>query len=136
VNAHPDIAGGAMLQSRRQLLTIVAGVAGVLAAEPVLGSVLAVQHAPQPIPSPNAPNQNFPPGLDGPDQRPGADNKSLDPKTREEITMDIQKLYDLASELKEQAAKADLNVMLPVTVVKKAQQIEKLAKKIRELSKG
>jgi hypothetical protein len=42
----------------------------------------------------------------------------------------------LASELKEQAAKADLNVTLPVTVVEKAQQIEKLAKKIRELSKG
>jgi hypothetical protein len=42
----------------------------------------------------------------------------------------------LASELKEQAGKADLNVTLPVTVVKKAQQIEKLAKKIRELSKG
>jgi hypothetical protein len=104
--------------------------------ESLLCSPLPAQHTPQPIPSPNAPNPNFPPGLDGPDQKPGADNKSIDPKTREEITTDIQKLYDLASELKEQAGKADLNVTLSVSVVKKAQQIEKLAKKIRELSKG
>ena len=125
-----------MLQSRRQLLTIVAGVAGVLAAAPVLGSALAVQHSPQPIPSPNAPNQNFPPGLDGPDQRPSSDKKSIDPKKQEEIKTDIQKLYELASELREQAGKADLNSTLPVSVVKKAQQIEKLAKQIKELSKG
>jgi hypothetical protein len=125
-----------MPPSRRRLFTILAGAAGVLATESILCSALPAQRSPQPIPSPNAPNQNFPPGLDGPDQKPGADNKSVDPKTREEITTDIQKLYDLASELKEQAGKADLNVTLPVTVVKKAQQIEKLAKKIRELSRG
>jgi hypothetical protein len=125
-----------MPPSRRRLFTILAGAAGVLATESLLCSALPAQHTPQPIPSPNAPNPNFPPGLDGPDQKPGADNKSIDPKTREEITTDIQKLYDLASELKEQAGKADLNVTLPISVVKKAQQIEKLAKKIRELSKG
>jgi hypothetical protein len=125
-----------MPPSRRRLFTILAGAAGVLATESLLGSALPAQRSPQPIPSPNAPNPNFPPGLDGPDQKPGADNKSLDPKTREEITTDIQKLYDLASELKEQAAKTDMNVTLPVSVVKKAQQIEKLAKKIKELSKG
>ncbi len=125
-----------MPPSRRRLFTILAGAAGVLATESLLSSALPAQHTPQPIPSPNAPNQNFPPGLDGPDQKPGADNKSIDPKTREEITTDIQKLYELASELKEQVGKSDMNVTLPVSVVKKAQQIEKLAKKIRELSKG
>ncbi len=125
-----------MLPSRRRLFTILAGAAGVLATESLLCPVLSAQFAPQPIPSPHAPNQNFPPGLDGPDQRPGSDNKSVDPKIREEIKADIEKLYELASELREQAGKSDLNVTLPVAVVKKAQQIEKLARKIKDLSKG
>jgi hypothetical protein len=125
-----------MPSSRRGLLTTLAGAVGVLATESLLGSALPVQHAPQPIPSPNAPNQNFPPGLDGPDQKPGTDNKKIDPKTQEEIRTDVEKLYELASELREQAGKANLNATLPMSVVKNAQQIEKLAKKIKELSKG
>jgi len=124
-----------MLPSRRRLFTILAGAAGVLATESLLCSAMP-QRTPQPIPSPNAPNQNFPPGLDGPDQKSGTDNKKIDPKTQEEIRTDIEKLYELASELKEQAGKANLNVTLPMSVVKNAQQIEKLAKKIKELSKG
>ena len=125
-----------MPSSRRHLFTILAGAAGILATESLLSSASPAQHTPQPIPSPNAPNQNFPPGLDGPDQKTHPDNKSIDPKTGEQIRSDIQKLYELASELREQAGKADLNVTLPMSVVKTAQQIEKLAKKIKELSKG
>ena len=56
-----------MLPSRRRLFTILAGAAGVLATESLLCSALHAQFSPQPIPSPHAPNQNFPPGLDGPD---------------------------------------------------------------------
>jgi hypothetical protein len=136
-NLHPCISGGAMVQSRRHLLTIFVGAAGVLAAKPLLLSGLPLQsHTPQPIPSPNAPNQNFPPGLDGPDNAPRSDQKTVDPKKQQEIRTDIQKLYELASELKDQTEKADLNATLPVSMVKKAQQIEKLAKQIKELSKG
>lgn len=123
-----------MPQSRRQLLTMLAGAAGVIAVEPIL--VSALQRSPQPIPSPNAPNPNFPPGLDGPDNKPQSDHKQVDPKRQEEIKSDIQKLFELASELKDQSDKADLNSTLPVTVVRRAQEIEKLAKKIKDLSKG
>src|SRR5437868_14556348 len=53
-----------MLKSRRNLLKSVAGTAGTLAAAPWMYA--AFQH-PQPMPSPNAPNnQNFPGGLNGP----------------------------------------------------------------------
>jgi hypothetical protein len=123
-----------MPESRRHLLTLFAGAAGVIAAQPLLLS--AQSHTPQPIPSPNAPNQNFPPGLDGPDNKPASDHKTIDPQTQQEIKTDIQKLYELASTLKDQAGKADLNSTLPVSVVKEAQEIEKLAKKIKQLSKG
>ncbi len=120
-----------MPQSRRQLLTLFAG---VIAVEPVLAA--ALQRSPQPIPSPNAPNPNFPPGLDGPDNKPQPDHKQIDPRRQEEIKSDIQRLFQLASELKDQTERADLNSTLPVTVVKRAQEIEKLAKKIKDLSKG
>jgi hypothetical protein len=130
---HPT-SGGAMPQSRRHLLTLFAGAAGVIAAQPLL--LHAQSRTPQPIPSPNAPNQNFPPGLNGPDNKPGSDNKTIDPQTQQEIKRDIQKLYELASTLKDQAAKMDLNSTLPFSVVKEAQEIEKLAKKIKQLSKG
>src|SRR5271166_2311355 len=124
-----------MPQSRRQLLTTFVAAAGALAATPVLAS--ALQHSPQPIPSPNAPtNQNFPAGLDGPTNKPTEEKKQIDPKRQEEIRTDIQKLYDLAAQLKEETGKSDLNSTLPVSLVKKAQEIEKLAKKIRNLSQG
>jgi len=122
-----------MPHSRRQLLTIVAGTAGILAASPVLASAW---QSPQPIPSPNAPNPHFPPGMNGPDNRPTDEKRQIDPKRQEEIKADIQKLYSLASELKDQTDKTDLNSTLPVLVIKKAQEIEKLAKKIKNLSQG
>jgi len=125
-----------MPQSRRQLLTLIASSAGVLAAPPLVRSAFPAQRQPQPIPSPNAPNPNFPPGLNGPDNRPASDKVEVDPKKQEEIRTDIQKLFDLASELRDQAGKTDMNATLPVLVVKKAQEIEKLAKKIKDLSKG
>jgi hypothetical protein len=122
-----------MPHSRRQLITIFAGAAGVLAAKPVLVAALQ-SHSPQPIPSPNAPNPNFPNGMNGPDNRPTDDKKQIDPRRQEEIKSDIQKLYSLASELKDQSDKTDLNATLSVTVIKRAQEIEKLAKKIKNLS--
>jgi hypothetical protein len=72
--------------------------------------------------------------MNGPDNRPTDDKKQIDPRRQEEIKSDIQKLYSLASELKDQSDKTDLNATLSVTVIKRAQEIEKLAKKIKNLS--
>jgi hypothetical protein len=125
-----------MPQSRRSLLSTLVGAAGVLVAKPLFLPGLSMQRTPQPIPSPHAPNPNFPPGMDGPGIGPQSDKKNVDPKKQEQIRTDIQKLYELAADLRDQAAKADLNSTLPVSVVKQAQQIEKLAKQIKDLSKG
>ncbi len=72
--------------------------------------------------------------MNGPDNRPSDDRRQVDPRRQEEIKTDIQKLYSLASELKDQSEKTDMNSTLPVTVIKRAQEIEKLAKKIKNLS--
>jgi hypothetical protein len=45
-------------------------------------------------------------------------------------------LYDLVGELKEQVDKSDATSTLSLPVVKKAQQIEKLAKQIKDRAKG
>lgn len=121
-----------MPESRRRWLAMLAGVVGGLAAKPFLLG----QRTPQPIPSPNAPNQNFPPGLNGPDNRPDTGNRSADPQIQREIRADVHKLFELAYDLKDQVDKTDSTATLSLSVVKTAQQIEKLAKQIKNLCKG
>ena len=121
-----------MEQSRRQVLAALVGIAGVLTSVSALG----LQRSPQPIPSPNAPNPSYPPGLNNAGVRPDSDKKSVDPKVQLEIRNDVQKLYDLVVELREEVAKTDSSAVFSLSVVKKAQQIEKLAKKVKDLSKG
>jgi hypothetical protein len=88
-----------------------------------------------PRPSPNAPNPNYPPGLQGPEQTP-PDPKKVNRQNQAEIKADVQKLYELIGELKEQVERSDANSTLSVSVVKKAQQIEKLAKQVKDRAKG
>ena len=123
-----------MQKSRRSWLTFSAGALGIFAAQPLF--LFGAQRSPQPIPSPHAPNPNFPPGLDGPDNKTGANNKSADPATQREVKDNVLKLYELASELKADVEKTDASSTLSLSVVKTAQEIEKLAKKIKNLSRG
>ena len=94
----------------------------------------AVPRPPQPAPSPNTPNSNVPSGLDGP-KVTGSDPKALDLQNQAEIKADIERLYALAFELREQMKQTDATNTLSLTVVKKAQAIEKLAKEIKDRSK-
>jgi hypothetical protein len=122
-----------MLESRRSLLKSVVGTAGTLAAAPWMYA--AFQH-PQPMPSPNAPNnQNFPGGLNGP-QPTKADKAVPNSMNQGQIAAMVQQLYKLASELKEEVEHTNLAAVFPVTFVKKAQEAEKLAKQIKDRAKG
>jgi hypothetical protein len=126
-----------MLESRRRLMMTCLGAAGVLASRPLMAALQSagVRPQPQPRPSPNAPNPNFPPGLDG-QQAKGPDQKAIDRANQQELRSDVSKLYEMVSELKEQVEKTDSTSTLSISVVKKAQQIEKLAKQIKDLAKG
>jgi hypothetical protein len=90
--------------------------------------------APQPRASPNAPNPNFPPGLDGPTAK-GSDPKAIDKQNLAELQNDVEKLYALAFVLREQMKMTDGTSTMSVTIVKQAQQIEKLAKEIKDRAK-
>jgi len=123
-----------MTESRRRLLLMtIAGAAGLLTVEPVL-SALQGPH-PQPIPSPNAPNQNYPPGLNGPDLNP-KDSKLIKKQNQAEIKSDVAQLSQLVSDLQTQVGKIDTDSTLSLPILKKAQQIENLAKQIKNLAKG
>jgi hypothetical protein len=122
-----------MLESRRTLLKTVVGTAGTLATAPWMYA--ALQH-PDPMPSPNAPNnQNFPGGLNGP-QVTGPDKPMPNPLNQEQIANLVEQVYKLAAELKDEVEHTNLTTVFPVTFVKKAEQIEKLAKQIKARTKG
>jgi hypothetical protein len=89
-----------------------------------------------PMPSPNAPkNQNAPRGLDGPELTVDNPKQALDQQNQVEIRMEVQRLFAMATELKDEVDKTNSNTMLNLTVLKRAQEIEKLAKQIRDRAK-
>ena len=105
---------------------------GLVAAFVVLS---AAQKAPQPIPSPNAPDPNFPSGMNGPGIK-DPDARTLDRQNQAAVKADVEKLYALVFELREQMKQTDGTSTLSLGVVKKAQQIEKLAKEIKDRAKN
>jgi hypothetical protein len=127
-----------MPESRRHLLTALIGAAGVLAVEPLLDALQAPAPAgsggtPRAKVYPNGRDPNTMPGIDDP-SRPNP--KAIERANQKEIRTDVAKLYEMVAELKEEIEKTDANFTLSLSVVKKAQQIEKLAKQIKELAKG
>ena len=126
-----------MPESRRRLLTAMFGAAGVFAVQPLLFGLQAPAPGSGASPKakvyPNGRDPNVTTGIEEP-SRP--DPKAIERANQIEIRTDVAKLYEMVSELKEQIEKTDATATLSISVVKKAQQIEKLAKQIKELAKG
>jgi len=119
----------------RRIIIATAGVAALLLAVPSLP--LSTQRpviTPKPLPSPNTPDGNVPAGLKGTPVA-GPDQKALDLQNQAEVRTDIEKLYALVFELREEMKLTDSTNTLSVNVVKKAQTIEKLAKEIKDRAK-
>lgn len=55
---------------------------------------------------------------------------------QKEIKKNVEKLYDLASELKAEVEKTDSTHVLSVALLRKTDEIEKLAREIRSRAKG
>ena len=117
------------MESRRKFLTtmLAAGVpAGILALAP---SALARAQRPQ-----------------NPQQQKEDDSHlpKIDPKVtkvilegnQKDIKKNVEKLYDLASELKAEVEKTDSVLVLSIAMLRKTDEIEKLAKEIRSRAKG
>ena len=123
-----------MRYSRRSVMLTLVGGASALAAATVLNATAQRPNI-EPRPSPNTPDPAHPWGLAGHHDRP-TESKTMDKQNQAEVKASVEKLYVLISELKEQVEKSDANAVLSVSVVKKSQQIEKLAKHVKDLAKG
>jgi hypothetical protein len=66
---------------------------------------------------------------------PGADKHLLD-ENQKEMKKKVERLFDLASELKAEVEKTDSSKVLSLNLIKKTEEIEKLAREIRSRSKG
>lgn len=123
-----------MLDNRRHLLRSVVSFAAIF---PVAARLLAQSRPapPQPVPSPNAPNPNFPQGMNGPGPTP-PDQKTVDRQVQEEIRSDVDKMYAIVSGLKQELGVSNTNLVLNLGFVKQAHELEKLAKRVKDLAKG
>jgi len=114
------------MESRRKFLTtIIAG--GVPAA--VLALAPSAQLRAQ---LPQNPQQQ----KDDDSNAPKLDPKRILEANQKEIKKNVEKLYDLASELKAEVEKTDSVQVLSLAMLRKTDEIEKLAKEIRSRAKG
>jgi hypothetical protein len=65
-----------------------------------------------------------------------AANKAMLEERQKSIKKDVEKLYELAAQLKTEVEKTDSTTVLSLAMLKKAEEIEKLAKQIKDHAKG
>ena len=119
-----------MQESRRRLLLIASSGLAALFTQRKASS------AQNPIPPPNARREMGDRDRDeGPNPPPGAKKAVLE-QHQKDIKKDIERLYALASDLKSEVEKTDATVVLSLAMVKKAEEIEKLARQIKDHAKG
>jgi hypothetical protein len=116
-------AEGMMETTRRFFLRMAGPLAVLLGASAPLLAALSGQQAPTL------------PGL------PEDGTATLDPKAamkedQKNMRKDVEKLFALAQELKEQVEKTNPSAVLSLALVRKAEEIEKLAHQIQKLAKG
>src|SRR5260370_37526579 len=80
--------------------------------------------------------QNLPQQKDDDTRPPKIDPKLILEANQKEIKKNVEKLYDLAAELKAEVEKTDSVQVLSLAMLKKTDEIEKLAKEIRSRAKG
>ncbi|HYX69117.1 MAG TPA: hypothetical protein VE825_08280 [Terriglobales bacterium] len=78
---------------------------------------------------------NVGPDVDIPPEMQREMNKRLNKERQESLKKDTDKLFQLATELKQSVDKSNEHVM-SVDVIRKAEEIEKLAKQVKEKMKG
>jgi hypothetical protein len=113
--------------SKREALKLAAGAVGIAA----LGAwAVGAQDPSQRNPSTASGEAPPDPGVDA------KRTKSLLEQNQKDIKKNIEKLFELASELKEEVEKTDAVIVLSLVMLRKTEEIEKLARQIRDKTKG
>jgi hypothetical protein len=103
-----------------------------------LGSKIAFAQSPVPtLPTPKRRDSGSGDDTAGPSgPSAGAATKAVLEQNQKDIKKDVEKLFELATELKTEVEKTDATAILSMAMVKKAEEIEKLARQIRDHAKG
>jgi hypothetical protein len=121
--------GDKLVETRRSFMSaiILVAAASVWAS----GSILSSQNPP-------VVRERKPASDQGPAETPDAPTagKHMLDENEKEIKKKVERLYDLASELKAEVEKTDSSKVLSLNLIKKTEEIEKLARDIRSRSKG
>jgi len=128
-----------MTSNRRKFLGISSCAVGALAlaSTAAVNDAFAQQQAPEPPPFVDPSNPHGPRDKDGSDlPNRGNTAKAILTQNQADIKKSVEKLYDLAAQLKDQVNSTDSTAVLSMALVKKADEIEKLAKLIKDRAKG
>jgi len=119
------------MKARRSFLAgaVLTGICWVLVASPLRGQEPRPPLEPRPSQQDEGPNPKEGPSL------PNAGKKILEDNDKD-MKKKVERLYQLASELKEQVTKTDSSKVLSLDLMKKAEEIERLARDIKNRSKG
>lgn len=123
------------MNTRRGFLTTLAMIVSIVN---VWISSAEANQAPQSGPTPR-PTQDRPTPTDvAPPDNPNVPSpeKRMLEENEKDIKKKVEKLYQLAAELKAEVDKTDSSKVLSLTMLKKTEEIEKLARDIRNRSKG
>ena len=119
-----------MSETRRRFLTVLGG-AGTLVF--LRAKDLVGQARPKSRPPASDPTQE----PENPDALPAKPpTKAMLESNEKDIKKNIEKLYQLATDLKAEVEKTDSSQVLSLTLLKKAEEIEKLAHDIKSRAKG
>ena len=128
------------MEKRRDFLTglVVTGAIGGVWLSIAQGAQLPqapqAPQAPQPPRSPQ--DKNGPPDASSDNPNLPSVEKRMLEENEKDIKKKVEKLYELATQLKAEVDKTDSSKVLSVGMLKKAEEIEKLARDIRNRSKG
>jgi hypothetical protein len=117
-----------MRKSRRSFVVALCAVGVPLG---VLARTLLAQ-APNRPQQPNATTRE----KDDNPNNPKIDTKAILEANEKDIKKNVERLFQLASELKTEVEKTDSALVLSLPLLKKTEEIEKLAKEIRTRAKG
>src|SRR5215471_2832238 len=121
-----------MTESRRSWLTALLSALWICAANPLFSRAQMPRPSREPRAYPNGRN----PGVSPSDDPSTPEGKAAALESQKQIRANVAKLYEMAADLKSEVEKTDANATLSVSLIKKAQEIEKLAKQIKNLAKG
>jgi hypothetical protein len=122
-----------MQKTRRAFVATMAGASGFLAS--AYGSLCA-QNPPTPPPPPQPAGTLNPAEIHANPQATVAAKRAMLQQNEKEFREGVERLYQLTSELREEVQKTVTTEVLSMRMVKKTEQIEKLAKVLKTKAKG